>query len=679
MADALFSESHKRHLLVTFRYVDELLTEAASQAGEAESDLLFPRYMADATAVQRRIIGDHLRRLRLVLRRFLEAQQLEGDAPNVSGLWAFRCSINFAQAALEDANPAKLAGYGALASGAAEEIERLLAEVNRILDQLSIYLERGLGGDISTRLERLDGTRNEVQLLRELVQIIEKHGLVEFRATLDWLLERCEQSRLEVVFFGRVSAGKSSLLNYLIGQAVLPTGVTPVTAIPTRVVAGAIAQATVSFMTGKAQRIALDQIAEFASEERNPGNFRQVSGIVIELPSERLGNDVCLVDTPGLGSLATAGAAETLAFLPRCDVGVLLTDAGGTLVQEDIDVARAILEAGAVLLPIISKADLLSSDDRQKMCAYVSAQLANALNIELPVFPVSAIGEQRTLSDAWFEQALAPQLGHRKALVDTSLRRKIGALREAVVAALQVRLSGKGRHKAVPSAMVGRQLADARAELSRFRRQLNNLIEPSKSFEPRLWEDMAQALASAWEDDSFEANPGHAVMLAIAHGVDGWYATVHAQLSALRNRLSQALAAASSSGSHISDEDDLLPTVAGCQRFDPMPVVKGADLGDSIASGFGKRWRLAAARRRVKLCLGVPLTEALRHYEQILKSWGIKELLTQEQAFEAATAAFDAVARVSDEPHGVPEDSAGIADLERLNRWNDNDAIAKQS
>ena len=50
--------------------------------------------------------------------------------------------------------------------------------------------------------------------------------------------------------------------------------------------------------------------------------------IVVELPSRGCRDGVVLVDTPGLGSLATSGAAETLAYLPRCDLGVVLIDGG---------------------------------------------------------------------------------------------------------------------------------------------------------------------------------------------------------------------------------------------------------------------------------------------------------------------------------------------------------------
>ena len=64
------------------------------------------------------------------------------------------------------------------------------------------------------------------------------------------------------------------------------------------------------------------------TEQENPGNTKHVTRLLVKIPAPRLSSGIVLVDTPGLGSLATTGAAETLAYLPRCDLGIVLIDAG---------------------------------------------------------------------------------------------------------------------------------------------------------------------------------------------------------------------------------------------------------------------------------------------------------------------------------------------------------------
>jgi hypothetical protein len=129
MATALFGENHQRRLLATFEHVDAMLAEALANLTPREAGLLVPPCIADATPTQRRVIADHLARLRQVMRGFLDAQQIPLEAPRVSGMWGLRVALDLAQVALEEAEPKRLAGYGRLVPGAVKEIERLLAQL----------------------------------------------------------------------------------------------------------------------------------------------------------------------------------------------------------------------------------------------------------------------------------------------------------------------------------------------------------------------------------------------------------------------------------------------------------------------------------------------------------------------------------------------------------------------
>lgn len=72
-------------------------------------------------------------------------------------------------------------------------------------------------------------------------------------------------------------------------------------------------------------------MAQYVSEEANPGNAHHVTHVEVRWPSSRLRSGVLFVDTPGLGSVTTSGGEETLAYLPRCDLGIVLVDAGSAL------------------------------------------------------------------------------------------------------------------------------------------------------------------------------------------------------------------------------------------------------------------------------------------------------------------------------------------------------------
>src|SRR5213080_1070804 len=316
-----------------------------------------------------------------------------------------------------------------------------LRQLGRLLAVTSREIRRFLLAVASHRwLQQLGKTGDEVRLLSEIERIITAHGLVEFRGMLSMLLDRMESAAFEIGVFGRVSSGKSSLLNYILQTDVLPVGVTPVTSIPTRISHGPVAGAGIEFAEAQPQIIPLSELAEFATEQKNPGNKKHVTRIFVKLPSDRLREGVIFVDTPGLGSLAVAGAEETIAYLPRCDLGIVLIDASAGLTPDDVIVVQALYQAGASAMVLISKADLFSGADRERMIAYVKANLRSELRVGPPVHAVSIFGADAALCDRWFETELRPFLAEHHELAIISQKRKVGALREAVIGALERRL-----------------------------------------------------------------------------------------------------------------------------------------------------------------------------------------------------------------------------------------------
>ena len=149
-------------------------------------------------------------------------------------------------------------------------------------------------------------------------------------------------------------------------------GVNPITAVPTRLAYGTEPRATAWFADRKPEQFDIERLAEFVTEQHNPANIQHVTRIVVELPARRLREGVVYVDTPGLGSLATSGAAETKAYLPRCDLGVVLIDAGSTLTQDDLATVQTLYDAGIPASVLLSKADLLAPADRDRALQYVA-------------------------------------------------------------------------------------------------------------------------------------------------------------------------------------------------------------------------------------------------------------------------------------------------------------------
>ncbi len=106
-------------------------------------------------------------------------------------------------------------------------------------------------------------------------------------------------------FIGDSGSGRCNSLNAILGTDVLPVGVTPITAIPTRIVHGEQPVMRVWFPERPEDRFEVSRLGEFVAEQQNPGNTKHVTRIVVEPPAARLRDGITFVDTPGLGSLAT--------------------------------------------------------------------------------------------------------------------------------------------------------------------------------------------------------------------------------------------------------------------------------------------------------------------------------------------------------------------------------------
>lgn len=430
------NEHHRKRLLVTLDRVDKQIADALHDLDSADRSSPFQRHIPDSLPIQRKVMADYLTRLRRMMMGILDRFNIQSRKPSVSSVWAFRIALMYAKTDIEELAPRHMRGYGELSAEAARDLETLKTDLCAVLDQMDDYLAGGAGKDLRSRLQKLEQTSREAEWLVLLEDIITAEGLVGLRPALDALTERMESGDLEVGVFGRVSSGKSSLLNHVLQIQALPVGVTPVTAIPTRVGYGARAQVRVTFAEREPVTVELSEIAQYVTERGNPDNAKHVTRIQVELPLERL-RGVTFVDTPGLGSVSRNGELESLAYLPRCDIGIVLVDASPALTPEDAAVVQALYQAGADVMVLLNKVDMLDPEERANAERYVTERLRTDLGQDTPVYLVSVKGSEAALCDEWFETTLVSRLNEHHELARVSLRRKVGLLRDAVILALQ--------------------------------------------------------------------------------------------------------------------------------------------------------------------------------------------------------------------------------------------------
>jgi GTP-binding protein EngB required for normal cell division len=663
----VFPANHQRYVFSHFRHIDEILGDALQALELTDETRLFPRVIRDATPAQRKVLQDYLAQLRFALQRFIEAQKLQDIAHTVSGLWSLRTSVIFAQSAATELRPMYMAGYGPLDADAMQASERLVAELTTLLKRIGDFLDKGEQGDLAARLAHLEGTTDEIALLRELERVVTVHGLVELRAPLESLVERAAAPRYEVAVFGRVNSGKSSLLNWWLGKAVLPTGVTPVTAVPTRIVHDVRPSARVKVAGSPWRDIALAEVADYVTEAGNPGNAKRVLEMLLRIPCERLSEGVCLMDTPGLGSLASAGAAQTLEYLPQCDLGIQLIEAGGVLARDDLSVTRALLDGGSDVLIALSKADRLAAAELKESIAYVSGTLARELGVSVSVRPVSTLASHATLAAQWFDEELRTRLSCHREQSAILLRRKIGALRETVVAVLASRLEA-GHAPSVDDDTVRKPkhetLARMRAELEQIRSDL--LARTARVHQCSEWlvDGASEELVRGWlqKGGAGEELPQHLrdIIARRAAEIGDIVADgLREGCDHLQQRLTQMFPV----------EVATLPHARGRPLYDTdsLPALLSYE---RPRWAFARALLLSSAKERIETAMLPALKERLSLYGDALRLWGVRYLDALGRLIDEALALEEAGERSRS---GTPASAEATKDLRRdlhvLEHW----------
>ena len=233
--------------------------------------------------------------------------------------------------------------------------------------------ERLLLDDLQTLLERLDAARDDRDALRTALTDLE--GI------------------FMLVVGGEYNAGKSSLVNALIGAEVMPEGVTPTTDRVTVVVHGD------------------------ASSERS-----EADGLVRRSYPAAALRDLAIVDTPGTNAIITRHQLLTERFIPRADMVLFVTSADGPYTESERTFLALIAAWGKKVTMVVNKVDILDGPaDIDKVLDFVRTHARDTLGVTPEVFPLSAKQAQIALKTGDEELLSSSGLTALTAYIETQL------------------------------------------------------------------------------------------------------------------------------------------------------------------------------------------------------------------------------------------------------------------
>ena len=226
------------------------------------------------------------------------------------------------------------------------------------------------------------------------------------------LARRLDSGRFHLAVLGQFKRGKSTLINALLGESLLPSSVIPLTAIPTLIAYGDRQSIRIRFQGNRDDEVVeggtphdlYRSLLHSVSEEFNPKNERGVLQVEVTHPAPLLAEGVVLIDTPGIGSIHQHNTEMTLNFLAQCDAALFLVSADPPITEVEVEFLRTIRDAVTKVFFVLNKADYLTDDEQKTALAFFETVLRERAGIQGPVtiFPVSA---KRGLAAATAEDA----------------------------------------------------------------------------------------------------------------------------------------------------------------------------------------------------------------------------------------------------------------------------------
>jgi len=281
----------------------------------------------------------------------------------------------------------------------------------------------------------------DAQVLTRLGDIADDLGESAIAADVRQLVTRISEGRFFVACIGQFKRGKSTLLDALVDEAILPTGVVPVTAVPTVLRYGSQRAARVLVRSNWAT-ITPDELAQYVSEELNPENRKRVEGVEVFLPVPLLAHGMCLVDTPGIGSVFAGNTETTKEFIPQIDAAILVVGADPPISGEELALMEVVAANVDEVMVVLNKIDRVSPTEREQASAFATRVLESRLKRGVGrIYEVSALSRLKHAPavDDW--DALVNDLGRlagksgqamTHAAAERGTRRFSSALRRSV-------------------------------------------------------------------------------------------------------------------------------------------------------------------------------------------------------------------------------------------------------
>ncbi len=234
-------------------------------------------------------------------------------------------------------------------------------------------------------------SRNPLEIAKTAEELFKPFEICQKETTRSReLAEKLENQKVTISVIGQFKRGKSTLVNAILGDEILPVGIVPVTAAVTEIRYGK-KSADVLFNNGIVKPVAFEELHTYINEQENPNNVLGVSSVTMYTPSDFLKDGITFVDTPGVGSVHQNNTDAAYAFVKESDAVIFMLSVDSPINQIEIEFLKNAKEYASKFYFVVNKVEMISSDDLAVYIEYCQNLLKSIMEVEKVVlFPVSA-------------------------------------------------------------------------------------------------------------------------------------------------------------------------------------------------------------------------------------------------------------------------------------------------
>ena len=242
------------------------------------------------------------------------------------------------------------------------------------------------------------------------------------------LRERLYGRELIISVIGQFKRGKSSLINALLGDKLLPVGIIPLTTVVTEIRQGDNFRAVARFADGSERETDRNNLPNYISEQKNPGNHKNVAMVKLWTEHNPFGPGITLVDTPGVGSVHQHNTQASNAYIEKSDAVLFLLSVDSPVSEIERNFLLEAREHAAKFYFAVNKIDTISADNLKEFLSYCKVVLSEAIGWDVTLYPLSAqTGEGVSLLSERLAEDL--RVSHDE-LLNTSVSIKLDAILE---------------------------------------------------------------------------------------------------------------------------------------------------------------------------------------------------------------------------------------------------------